>query len=202
MSQWGPMDARDQARMEYIVAALVELNEGVSEHSVRRLLWDFLRRTQLRDHYLQTEVGQVALGIGVFKVDAHYSFMERPKHIKNVPGQPVPRTDDYRIRFHRLFYNGDLKQIRWLVGVWEQDAPEILLCWQRFVEASFDKTQAASLEKRLRSGRLTPGREADERLLVERINKAYVRARGDWLRMHRPYVPVSVAVDNTKEGVG
>jgi hypothetical protein len=204
------MDAKDQEKMDSIAKRLAE-NGGISRASAHRLLQQVLFQEDITDRYVRTEVGFVAMGLTVFVpekvvIPEHpYCFPDLDKYPPDQP-RPTNPTPENRERLEAASRRMEFRvtpvtdrpnHYRWVVKVAEDEAPEILQVWDRYVRSEYAVNLAQMMDtdeegqKRL---------SADLQRDRERVRCAEVSAEREkkvWDRERRRHWPFQVVVDNT-----
>ena len=145
------MDAEDRKKMDSIAERLAE-NGGISRASAHRLLQQVFFQEDISDRFVRTEAGFVALGLTVFVPEKVIIPDQLPDFYRNLerfpPDQPrpTPRTPENRelleaasrrMEFHATPVLDRPNHYRWVVSVAEDEAPEILRIWDRYVRSEY-----------------------------------------------------------------
>ncbi len=205
------MDADDRKKMDSIAERLAE-NGGISRASAHRLLQQVFFQEDINDRYVRTEAGFVALGLTVFlpkkviipdQLPDFYRNLDRFPPDQPRPTPPTPENREIleaasrRMKFHTAPVTGKPKHYRWVVSVAEDEAPEILRLWDRYVRSEY-AAHVARLQDTDEEGRerLSSDRYGD-RHRVELAEAEAEREKQVWDRERRKYWPFRVVVDNT-----
>ncbi|MDA8152887.1 MAG: hypothetical protein M0003_09280 [Acidithiobacillus sp.] len=205
------MDAEDRKKLDSIAERLAE-NGGISRASAHRLLQQVLFQEDIGDRYVRTEVGFVAMGLTVFvpakvvipdQLPDFYQNLDRfpPHQPRPIPPTPENRevleAASRRMEFRVAPVPDRPRHYRWIVSVAEDEAPEILRIWDRYVRAEY----AAHLARMMDTDKDGQKRSsADLHRDRERVRLAEAcaeREKKGWDQERRRHWPFQVVVDNT-----
>ena len=205
------MDAEDRKKMDSIAERLAE-NGGISRASAHRLLQQVFFQEDISDRFVRTEAGFVALGLTVFvpkkvvipdQLPDFYRNLDRFPPDQPRPTPPTPENRELleaasrRMEFHATPVLDRPNHYRWVVSVAEDEAPEILRIWDRYLRSEY----AANLARMWDTDE-----EGRERLSsdIQRDRHRVALAEADaerekqvWDRERRRHWPFRVVVDNT-----
>jgi hypothetical protein len=217
------VDAKEQAKLDSIVLRLAERGR-VSEASARRLVQDLFLREAITDRYVRIEMGFVALGLSTFHPGKPIAIQETIDKMRemgeqipdNQPKPTIPTVEDLRrlnvqrreMQFQSIAVPDRPDHYRWLVSVIREEAPEILLVWERYYynAVSLARYQEMLLEEEPDPYRIDEEEEEPKgkpwpkesiRKFARGAMDDMVRAKRDWNRERRRYWPFQVVVDNT-----
>ena len=207
------MDTEDQEKLDSIARRMAEKG-GISESSAHRLLRQVLFQEDIRDRYVRTEVGFVALGLTVFvprplRVDspetrAHTEEMLKRYEQGPYRNQPKPRViteenlaecqaEMKQMEFRTTPVVDRPNHYRWIVSVADEEAPEVLRIWDRYLRAMYE-VNIAVLRDRDDEG-VSPRSSAEKWRDQERVRLARIEAEREkeiWDRERRRHWPFHV----------
>lgn len=210
----GVMNAEDQEKMDSIAKRLAE-NGGISRASAHRLLQQVFFQEDITDRYVRTEVGFVAMGLTVFVPEKVVIPDQLPDFYQNLdrfpPHQPrpTPPTPENRERLEAASRRMGFRvtpvtdrpnHYRWVVKVAEDEAPEILRIWDRYVRSEYAVNLAQMMDTDEEGQKRLSADLQRDRERVRCAEASAEREKKVWDRERRRHWPFQVVVDNTSEG--
>ncbi|MEB8536952.1 hypothetical protein [Acidithiobacillus ferriphilus] len=205
------MDAEDRKKMDSIAERLAE-NGGISRASAHRLLQQVFFQEDISDRFVRTEAGFVALGLTVFVPEKVIIPDQLPEFYRNLdrfpPDQPRPmpptpenrellEAASRRMEFHATPVLDRPNHYRWVVSVAEDEAPEILRIWDRYVRSEYAANLARMMDTDEEGRERSSSDIQRDRHRVALAEADAEREKQVWDRERRRHWPFRVVVDNT-----